>query len=279
MVRSAVIVSLKDKASMNIRDRLFELEKWHETDYEFDGHRILKGENSGLYLVTINSDLIYSDYLSKLNSILDLDRLIFASRHSSTTKKPSLHVHFTGNWTDENPYGGSKRALSISEPIAARAAFLKLYKWRERISSAKFDASLEVTHHGPTDIDIPLFFIELGSSEEQWVLKDAARVIAEIIIDVGNIEIRKTSQVAIGFGGPHYAPSFTRYILKNDVYIGHMVPKYHVDSLDMDMLNKMINRNSVKPDLALIDWKGLKGPQRSKVLKLLEDTNLEIKKI
>ncbi len=279
MVKSAVIVSLKDKASLNIRDRLFDLDRWHETNYEFDGHIILKGENSGLYLVTINNDLIYSDYLNELNSMLNLDRLIFASRHSSTTKKPSLHVHFTGNWSNENPYGGSKRSLSISEPIAARLAFLKLYEWRGRISSAKFDVSLEVTHHGPTDIDIPLFFIELGSSEEQWVLKDAAKVIAEIIIDVGNVEIKKTSQIAIGFGGPHYAPSFTRYVLKNNICIGHMVPKYHVDSIDVDMLSKMITRNSVKPDLALIDWKGLKSPQRSKLLKLLENTDLEVKKI
>jgi len=279
VVKSAVIVSLKDKASLNIRDRLFDLDRWHETNYEFDGHIILKGENSGLYLVTINNDLIYSDYLNELNSMLNLDRLIFASRHSSTTKKPSLHVHFTGNWSNENPYGGSKRSLSISEPIAARLAFLKLYEWRGRISSAKFDVSLEVTHHGPTDIDIPLFFIELGSSEEQWVLKDAAKVIAEIIIDVGNVEIKKTSQIAIGFGGPHYAPSFTRYVLKNNICIGHMVPKYHVDSIDVDMLSKMITRNSVKPDLALIDWKGLKSPQRSKLLKLLENTDLEVKKI
>lgn len=279
MARSIIITSTKDVASMNIRNKLLELTNWVETNFTIDGHVVLENKDKTAFLVLIENDLIYSDYLKdKLNQI-DADRLIFASRHASQTKKPSLHVHYTGNWSDDNRYGGKPRSLSIAEPIAAKEAFLGLYSGKDSLELNTFDVSLEVTHHGPTELELPLFFIELGSGEEQWCLKDAAELLAKVILEIASVPISNSRNIAIGFGGPHYAPSFTREILSNDIYISHIIPKYFVDLLDQSMLEKMIEQTSVKPNIALIDWKGLKGSQRKKVLGLIEEKNLEIIKI
>ena len=279
MISTVVITSKKDIASLNIRDKLLNLSRWEKTQFEVDRNPVLKNKNSNVYLVLIERDLIYSDYINKELKNLKPRRLIFASRHASQTKKPSLHVHYTGNWNDENIYGGEPRALSIAEPIAAREAFLRLYYDRVNLNSAKFEASLEVTHHGPTELDYPLFFIELGSSEEQWKLDDAAELLARIILDVAELPMDTDKDTAIGFGGPHYAPSFTRYMISNDILISHITPKYHIDLLDIQMVEKMIDRSFVKPNIALIDWKGLKSVQRKKVLKFAEEKNLEVIKI
>ncbi|MGQ4892516.1 MAG: D-aminoacyl-tRNA deacylase [Candidatus Njordarchaeia archaeon] len=273
---STIICSVKDPASMNIKNFLLEKLKWSETGEQFDGYNVLVNQDENIYLVTIKEDIIYSDYLSSLK--LDTKRFIFASRHSSKTKMPSLHVHFTGNWGPNNPYGGKPRSLSVAEPVAAGFAFLKLVEMREKFDLKDFLVSYEVTHHGPTEIDIPMFFIELGSSEEQWRLKKPAEIIASIILEIAKYPIEVDRDVAIGFGGTHYAPSFSRIVQKNRVFMSHMIPKHELDYLDSEMLEKMINRSSVRPTVAILDWKGMRSIQRKKVLTLLEETDLEIMK-
>jgi len=58
-----------------------------------------------------------------------------------------------------------------------------------------------------------------------------------------------------------------------------MLPKYHANNLDEEIANMMIERSSSKPRIVLLDWKGLKGPQRKKAKELFESLNLEIIKI
>ena len=273
---SAVICSIKDPASMNIRDFLLRKEKWNETGKQFDENSILVNQKESVYLVTIKEDIIYSDYLSDLD--LNVLRYIFASRHSSKTKTPSLHVHFTGNWGYSNPYGGKPRSLSVAEPIAAGFSFLKLVELREKLGLKDFLVSYEVTHHGPTELNLPMFFIELGSSEEQWGLRKPAEAIASIILDVAEYPIEADREVAIGFGGTHYAPSFSRVVLKKALFMGHMIPKHELDHLDEEMLDKMTNRSSIKPSVAVLDWKGMRSEQRRKVLNLIENTDLKVVK-
>ncbi len=272
-----IIASKQDPAGMNIRDKILELGNWNKTEISFDNNTILYEKNLNTYLITINADIIYSDYLKDLE--MQIDFMVFISRHYSESGKPSLHVHFTGNWADENPYGGSPRSLSIAEPVLAREIFIKLNHLKDQILETKFEASLEVTHHGPTDINTPLVFVELGSRHNQWIQEKPAELIAKVIIETlkqGRIEKYDT---AIGAGGPHYAPSFTRYLLENGIYISHIIPKYYVNNLDEALAHLMISRSSTKPKIALIDWKGLKGAQRRKTKDLFESMGLEIVKI
>jgi len=278
MVKTVIVTSEKDLASMNIREKLLMICEWEGSNLTFDGDKILRCENQkDLFLVKIKNDVIYSDYLNQL-PLKDVTRIIFASRHSSETKKPSLHVHFTGNWGDANPYGGKPRSLSIAEPIAAKKALLKLVERHVEIRDEKFSVSLEVTHHGPTEIDYPMLFVELGSSESQWKNEKAAEILAEIILEIANEPIKQVD-VAIGFGGPHYAPAFTKLTLEHDIYMSHMVPKYFIDEFNTEMLNKMIKRSSIRPKIAALDWKGMNSKQRKKIQDLLDQTDLEKMKI
>jgi len=272
-----IVASKQDPAGMNIRDKIIKLGDWINTRYYFDNNVILYEKNLNTFLITIDKDIIYSDYLKNLE--IPINFLIFVSRHYSESGKPSLHVHFTGNWANENPYGGSPRYLSIAEPILAREIFLKLYRSKGQIQDTKFEISLEVTHHGPTDIDTPLIFVELGSRNKQWLLEKPAELIAKVIIETIKKGRREKYDTAIGVGGPHYAPSFTKYLLEKEIYISHIIPKYHVDNLDNEIAYLMIKRSSTKPKIALIDWKGLKGHQRKKTKDLFESIGLEIIKI
>ncbi len=279
MSTSTIICSKLDQAGINIKNSLLKITDWVETGIYFDDEPILIDNKKRAYLVTINKDIIYSDYLADLN--LDTNRFIFASRHSSEAKKPSLHIHFTGNWGPENKYGGRPFSLAISEPIGAGNALLKLFYYKEEEKELReFQVSYEVTHHGPTELNKPLFFIELGSSEKQWLLKKPADVIASVIMEILDHKLADNREVAIGFGGPHYAPSFTKYILENeDFFMGHMIPKYYIEYLNKELLKKMVERCSIRPQIALIDWKGMKSKHRKRVIELLNETDLEIEKI
>jgi len=84
--------------------------------------------------------------------------------------------------------------------------------------------------------------------------------------------------VAIGFGGPHYAPNFTEVVLKGRVAVGHILPNYAFDYIDETMFSQMIEKTIPKPELALVDWKGLKSEEKVKVKELCEATGIEYRK-
>jgi D-aminoacyl-tRNA deacylase len=131
-----------------------------------------------------------------------------------------------------------------------------------------YDVSLEVTHHGPSSIGKPLVFIEIGSGEAQWNDKRAGKVVADAIRAI--YENRNEFENYIGFGGIHYAPSFTNLLLENEnVAIGHIAPKYASDFLDKEIIEQALKKGFAEK--ALFDWKGLKSEPRQKVISALDE--------
>ena len=57
--------------------------------------------------------------------------------------------------------------------------------------------------------------------------------------------------------------------------LGHMCPKYASDYLDGEMVAQMVKKTVPRPRGALIDWKGLKGETRGRILEWLEDLGVE----
>ncbi len=51
--------------------------------------------------------------------------------------------------------------------------------------------SLEVTHHGPTENQTPLFFVEIGSDEEQWRNPSLGELTAEALYEKSTRNLRK----------------------------------------------------------------------------------------
>jgi D-aminoacyl-tRNA deacylase len=82
---------------------------------------------------------------------------------------------------------------------------------------------------------------------------------------------------AICFGGTHYPEKFTNELLKGKFALGTVMPKHALDNLDENLFSHIIERNQ-NASAALLDWGGL-GPNKKKVLELLDSTNLEVIKL
>ena len=108
-----IIVSTGDAASINIRDRLFELASWKRA---FEGDYKVY-ETSGFRLVEISEYHVFQDGLDeKLDSMgFKPEAIIFASKHRSKENRKTLTVHFTGNIA-EGKFGGRPRELAVPAP-------------------------------------------------------------------------------------------------------------------------------------------------------------------
>ena len=136
---------------------------------------------------------------------------------------------------------------------------------------------MEATHHGPL-IRRPVLFIEIGSKKEQWRDKNAGKIISDTIMESIKTYEGIECEVAIGFGGTHYCPNFNKIELGEKVALSHICPKYHIDVLNKALIQKMISSTYEKVDYALLDWKGLSGADKQKLLPLLEELKIRYKK-
>ncbi len=265
----AIIVSKEDKAGMNIASFLTEGNGFRETDKEFKGNKILS--NKGFDLVFIDDYQLYADYLSELET----DFLIFASKHKSESRKPTLTVHSLGNWGKAD-FGGKDKTLVQAVPRAAANYLRELQAQKEKLN-LDYEVALECTHHGPY-LEKPAVFIELGSSEEQWKDKKAAKAIAETILSQ---TLKPNSDtVAIGLGGGHYCPEFTKLVLRKPYCFSHICPLYALPCLDKPLLKQALEKGPEKVDEIVLDYKGLgRAPQKQKILELAEATSLPLKRV
>lgn len=218
-------------------------------------------------------------------NVLDLDKyeayfervkpelIIVASSHKSSAGVNTLTVHSPGNWTS-NDLGGEKEKLSISPALYLREALLGLKKEQEK-RQIKYEVSLEVTHHSPT-VDFPVIFVEVGSSEKQWKDKEACEAVADTIAKLIKNEPENVLVYA-GFGGNHYAPTFSRRILESRVALGHICPKYQLDKVSDRLVLKGVEMTSPKPVAAVIERKGTSKEQRDRLIQLFETNKINWK--
>jgi D-aminoacyl-tRNA deacylase len=83
----------------------------------------------------------------------------------------------------------------------------------------------------------------------------------------------------LGLGGPHYNSKFTRIALENEVAFGHMIPKYSVAHMDSGILQHCIHRTLEKVERVVLDWKGIRGDDKPRVVEMLNETGLRIQKV
>jgi len=207
-------------------------------------------------------------FLKKKNCEL----LIVASSHKSSAGVNTLTCHAPGNWTS-NDLGGQKEELSIAPALYLREALLELKKQQERLKLDNYQVSLEVTHHSPT-IDIPVIFVEVGSSEKQWKDMKACRAISETIYKLATKEPAKVP-IYVGFGGNHYAPTFTRRVIESRIAFGHLCPKYQLDKVSEEIILQSLSKTNPSPQSAVIEWKGTNAEQREKLIKIFERNGIK----
>jgi D-aminoacyl-tRNA deacylase len=144
-----------------------------------------------------------------------------------------------------------------------------IYNHLSDVPPEGFQISLEATHHSPTEFDVPMFFVEIGSREEKWRDMEVAEYLVNCILK--GMDEETTAPIALGFGGGHYCPKFSEKM--SEYAMGHMAAKYAIDLLSDELVSQMIEK-SKGPEIALID--GLKGRQKRKVESLIEKTGIEI---
>jgi len=223
--------------------------------------------------LVFEEELIYLENLD--NFLKGYDLFIFLSRHESASKFKTLSAHVPGNWV-EAKYGGKSRSVCIAPANVLTNILKRVYEYHEKMTSKGWKITFEVTHHGPSIQSTPVVFVEIGSSIGEWRDDEAGTVIAEATLKGLRDKWRK--EVAVGLGGPHYAPSFNRAILEKDynIAIGHIIPGYHFDDIGPNEVKTAINRTLEKVTIALVDKKGLKKRHKKWLIPFLEETELEI---
>lgn len=283
---------------MNIRSKLinskaFIFEEteyfWHKNPlFEFKGFSGKSEESLNfnvdqIYLGLTKESLIFLNDLNLGKSALNPDLIIFASRHRSEAQRPAFLAHLTGNWSSKAEFGGNPRELSLASALLFKAGFLSLLE-NSKICTvlANFSTDIEVTHHGPTTLEKPLIFMELGSTKEEWSIDEAGEVVANSIINAIykylDFKEKKDQYIGLGFGGTHYAPNFQRLVINSNVAMSFICPKYYIQELNRDLIAQMIENNLESVDYFIIDWKGTNSEDKKHLLPLLEEFDIPIKK-
>ncbi len=262
-MKIAIIASSKDEAGMNIKQCLLDLFGFSKVNREFDGETVYELGNIKLY--TAGKVSVDCDHVKNI----DADMIVFATKHASASGINSLSVHTQGNWTKAE-LGGKDRQLCVCPALYLKAAMIALEK---NAPAMNYEIIQECTHHGPY-LTKPCFFIEIGSSIEEWKNRAAGEVIAKTIIEVLQHEPPK-ARACLGIGGPHHTPNFKKIILKTNIAIGHTCPKYNLQNLDKEMILQAVEKTLPRVELIAVDWKGL-GQEKQKIIGILDDIKSEL---
>ena len=262
-----IAISQVNTASKNIGKILLKKYKFKETKDSFDDHPVYQRED--ILLVNCKEEVLNLEYLEDFKP----DILVIASTHYSEAGRLTLTCHVPGVWSDDITHGGEKRKLSIAPALYQKAALDELKKLRDERKLDKYEVSLEVTHHGPS-IDVPVLFVEVGSSEEQWNDLEACELAADVIYKILTEPLPKI-EIGVGFGGTHYAPIFTKKMLENKFAIGHICPQYQMTFINEKLVKQAFEKTIPKPDFAVIEWKGLNKPQRDLLINIFEKIKIK----
>ncbi|KAG5532673.1 hypothetical protein RHGRI_027090 [Rhododendron griersonianum] len=264
-----VVATTTDPASIGPAAALLAMPCW-QPGPSFQGIRSFV--NGEVRLLEHDNSIVKEDHLDKRWEEFTsegVDEIIFLSKHKAVSNRPALTLH----------------------PIVLAYA-----------------VTLEATHHGP-ETNKPAMFVEIGSTEEYWGRKDAANVIALLVWEglglgggtsVGNWSSKKDKEkVLLGIGGGHYVPRHMDIILKDGVWVGHLLSGYSLPMEDPTHSKVEINaqaiggtwREAIKVSfeatkaafpggdiLAHLDQKSFKSWQKNAITAYLGEQNIKIGK-
>ena len=234
-----IIASNIDPASINIKKSLLEQSKWEEMDTFNKNIAYQHTSMKDVILLTINDRKILHENIDKeVGKKLKIKpkQAIFISRHTSETGTATLTTHPIGNY-GKAEFGGKSNTLCKSSP-RLMSELLRILKKNADDAKTYHKICFEVTHHGPY-LEIPALFVEVGSTKEEWDKKDPADIVAKSVLNLIESyhyeeDLPRDMPVLIGVGGGHYAPRFTDVVLEKNAAFGHMIPRYQIDSGNID---------------------------------------------
>lgn len=251
-MRIALVNSRQDKAGLNIRHHIGNLLDdprggWQQPGYSFEffdtGERLI--------------------HAGQIDRGMDADLIIFISRHASIKPVPVLTVHVTGNYRAAE-LGGDPGTLTPTSPAMMQAVLRSL----ARHCPEGYQVAYEVTHHGPTGLSIPSFFVEIGSTEKEWTDPVAGRAVAESILTATAIN----AIPLIGFGGTHYAVRETDLALSTRGAFGHIAHTREVPFISSQMARRMLEQSGAQA--AYIDRKALNREDLNRLVSMLDELSI-----
>ncbi|MEM3700226.1 MAG: D-aminoacyl-tRNA deacylase [Candidatus Bathyarchaeia archaeon] len=271
-----IAASNKDVASLNIKRQILNYYNFNESTEKFQQNSIYIAEIGGreAKLVTLNEELVSAQNITDF--FKDLELVVFISRHSSESGTPTLSVHTPGN-LGEAELGGLPRRVSVSPANAMRNALKALKQFRDEMR-LDYEVCYECTHHGPS-LNVPTMFVELGSSPKQWSDLKAAEAVAHAAIKAVSTFGEAEAKAVLGIGGPHYNSKFTRMALESATAFGHIIPKYAIPYVDAEILRQCAEKTLEKVENVILDWKGIKGENKAKLVEMLQEICVSIQKV
>ena len=229
---------------------------------------VFRGEKFDVLITT--SPVISADWLEEK---FDYDGYVFLSKHAAESGTLALTCHSTGNF-DVAKFGGNSQQVAIPFPSFQKTYLQNL--WKNRTDFPDFQITIEATHHGPTDLNKPSIFIEIGTTQKQWNDVELCNSIAQIVEKNFEKPLQQFP-FAICFGGTHYSQKFTNEIINGKFALGTVIPQHALEFLKEPLFQHIIERN-IGAQVALLDWNSL-GKNKQKVVGLLSTTKLEVIKI
>ncbi|KAL8056801.1 hypothetical protein ABFX02_04G142400 [Erythranthe guttata] len=241
-----------------------------------------------------------------------VNEVIFLSRHVAVSNRPALTIHPIGiphlREGDVPPAGGKPGWAAPPNPrIGPWLRLLKNIAQSHNLTP-EFEITLEATHHGPIT-QSPTMFVEIGSTEEYWKRQDAAQAIALLVWEGlglgGGTAIGDWSRnngknkVLLGLGGGHYVPRHMDVVLKDGVWVGHLISGYSLPMEDQSQLKGEESKQEVGGTwkeaikvsfettrdafpggqvLAHLDHKSFKSWQKVAIMGFLADQGIQIGK-
>jgi D-aminoacyl-tRNA deacylase len=269
-----IVASTEDVASLNIATKLLEHHRFERVTEEFQQNPVYRRtvEGSEIRLVYVNKDIINTQHIT---DSVKPELVVFLSRHSSASGTPTLSVHTPGNLTKEADFGGLPKKISVSPAYAMKEVLWEMARLKQEMK-LNYQVSYECTHHGPS-LDVPTMFTELGSSPKQWADPKAAEVVAHAVVVA--LSKPSTHRAVLGIGGPHYNMRFNRIEMTTKTAFGHIIPKYAIPKMDDDMIRQCIERTAEPVHSAVLEWKGIRGADKGRLVAALETIGVPVEKV
>ncbi len=256
VMKITLVSSRMDPAGTNIHRHIHEL-----LECGFPGELTGTASLHHVYShIEVAGRLIFEDGIDR---DLDADLVIFLSRHASIHPVPMLTVHVTGNVGDAE-LGGKPGSLAPAAP-AWMQAVLRNLKGR---APPGYNVGFFFNYHGPTEISHPSFFVEIGSTETEWIDQKAGLAVAESVL----LAEPGPAIPLIGFGGTHYARRQTEIALSTQGAFGHMAHTREISGLTKEMVSQMAEKSQAVA--AYIDRKALDGKDQSRIEGLVREIGL-----
>ena len=262
-----IVSSRRDPASSNIAQALITKNGFAKSDegieiYSKGNIRLVLLEKLGIYAEP-------NDVPSGVSST------IFVSKHVSSSGTPALTVHATGNLTKEAKFGGNPEEVAYVDPSIIRRT-LRTLKAEVLRKGIQIEVTMEATHHGPTNLSMPVCFVEIGSGEKEWTDPVLGEIMANAVMAAAS-KIGETHPTAVGFGGTHYSAKHTRISMEGEYAIGHLISSHSFEGgVSPRVVQDTFDKTTGSCNTAIVDWKGLHSIDRRRLIAGLEESRREI---